>query len=359
MSERQLIRLSEVKDKPLNWLWKGYLATGTVNNLSGDPGQAKTRLTYNLAADITNGQPLPGCLEASAPAGVIILQGEDAVETMVKPALVAAGADLNRIFVYDPKKFGGQPLLLPKDIPLVEHAVADIEAKLLVIDPVSVFFEGLNSETSVRQALKPVADFADEAGIGVLIIRHLRKTSSGNPLYSGTGSIAWIAAARSELRCINDPTNSDPHRHLLVQVKTNLVSAPTLAYRTVMTGDQVTVEWLGTSGFSVKDLLGAQYENGTALWEAAEVLYLIVRHGPVPAEDVLRRARRDGVARRTLYRAKCFLRVKSERKSAHVGSYWCWRLPDEPNPAVTYLTEKYAALDAAESDSNGKTLAML
>lgn len=69
---------------------------------------------------------MPGCSEGSPPAGVVLLQGEDAVDSVVKPALASAGADLDRIFTYDRKDFVEQPLVLPKDLSLVGQAAAEV-----------------------------------------------------------------------------------------------------------------------------------------------------------------------------------------------------------------------------------------
>lgn len=267
-AERQLVRLSEVEEKPLEWVWPGFIPAGTLTNFSGDPAQGKSRVAYDLTSRITTGQPMPGCTEPSAPAGVVLLQGEDAVGSMVKPTLASVGADLTKVSVHDPKQFAGQPLSLPNDLDVIEHAVALVNAKLVVVDPVSVFIDcNANNELSVRKALKPLAEFAENEGLGILLVRHLSKANAGNPLYQATGSIAWTAAARSEIRAINDPTSSDQHRHVLVQIKTNLNSAPSLSYRTVLVGEHVGVEWLGTSGITVKDLVRGQGEDGTKLWE--------------------------------------------------------------------------------------------
>ena len=119
----------------------------------------------HVTARITTGQPMPGCSEDRPPAGVVLLQGEDTVDTMVKPALVAAGADLDRIVVYDPKKFTGQPFALPDDLKLVEEAAADVQAKLLVIDPVLVFFScNANSDQSVRKPAEAVGRVCGKPG---------------------------------------------------------------------------------------------------------------------------------------------------------------------------------------------------
>lgn len=351
--ERRLVRLSQVQPKPLKWIWPGYIPVGAIVDFSGDPGAGKSRVAYDLTARVTTGQPMPCCAETALPAGVVLLQGEDVVESVVRPALASAGADLSRIFTYRPKDFADQPLTLPDDLALIKEAAAEVQAKLLVIDPVTVFVScNFNSDRSVRKALQPLTEFAADKGLAILLVRHLNKSNLANPLYQASGSIGWIAAARTAIRAINDPTSNEQHRHLLVQIKTNLPGAATLAYRTVMVGDQVAVEWLGTSGLTVKDLVRGDHEDAGKLWEAMEILFLILREEPRAAREVIGRAREEGVAKRTLDRAKCMLRIKSERKKSSWHWHWIWRLPDEDNQVIQYLRDKYDALDSAAQEEN-------
>lgn len=88
-------------------------------------------------------------------------------------------------------------------------------------------------------------------------------------------------------------------------------------------------------------------------------MYLILRHEPVAAKDAIWKARREGIARRTLDRAKQVLRVKSERKASNWSWQWQWRLPDEVNQVLHYFQQKYAALDAEsqEEDEDAEALA--
>lgn len=65
---------------------------------------------------------------------------------------------------------------------------------------------------------------------------------------------------------------------------------------------------------------------------AAEVfLHKLLRHGPVRAQDVLAEAKKIGIARRTLYRAKATLGVDSIREGQtgrQGGGTWAWQLGD-------------------------------
>lgn len=46
----QLIRMSEVKLQPVDWLWYPYLPFGKLAMIQGDPGEGKTTLALRLAA---------------------------------------------------------------------------------------------------------------------------------------------------------------------------------------------------------------------------------------------------------------------------------------------------------------------
>jgi AAA domain len=329
----------------------GVCALGEITDLCGDPAQGKSRVSYDLITRVTTGQPMPNSTTSSPPAGVILLQAEDSVGATVKPTLKAAGADIDRVFVYDPGKFKGKPLTLPDDMDLVKDAVNTVKAKLLVIDPTAAFFDcNPSSGQSVRKALRPLVELAESKNLAVLLISHMNKGNNGNPLYRASGSIQWVATVRSALRVIGDPVSTDLHAHILVQVKTNLPSAPSLSYRTVMVQGNIQVEWLGTSSFAARDLSDAN-DDQSRLYEGMEILYLILRNGPRISREVYEKAKEEGAARRTIERAKKALRVKSGRKKSSHYWWWEWRLPDEENEILTHLHQKYDALDDATNNA--------
>lgn len=342
--ERRLVRLTEVKEKTQEWVWAGRIPVGAITDLSGDPAQAKSRITYDLAARVTRGRPMPGEAAGRPPAGVVLLQAEDDAAATVRPTLQAMDADLGRVFVCDPAALAGKPLALPEDLKLVKDAAAAVKAKLVVVDPATgVFNCNPNSDRSVRDALRPMADFAADQKLAVVVVRHLHKGGGRNLLYQGAGSIAWVAAARCGLLATADPGSSDPHRHLLVQAKTNLTGAKTMAYRTVLVGGgQVGVEWLGEVALTARDLAGGADPEHSKLREAVEVLYLVLAKKEMGASDVQKKARESGVAFRTLERAKAVLGVVSERKqySPHWWE-WVWRLPDVDTPMLAQVKAKY------------------
>jgi hypothetical protein len=166
--DRRLIRMSEVRPQPQLWLWPGRIPLGAITVLEGDPGQGKSVVSFDIAGRLTAGRPMPLCDAAAAPAGVVLLQGEDDLAAVVRPRLEAAGADLSRVIAFDKAGSAGRPLVLPDDLPLIEKAAAAVQARLVVIDPLPSFVQGLSSDQGARQALGPLTAFAERTGVAVL-----------------------------------------------------------------------------------------------------------------------------------------------------------------------------------------------
>ncbi len=331
--ERRLTSATEVTKLPIGWCWPGRIPLQSITILDGDPGSGKSAVTYDLAARITSGRPMPACSEAMPPGGVVLLQAEDSLAGTVVPNLQTAGADLTRVRLYDNDRFADRPFTLPGDLPLVEAAVTDVHAKLVVIDPLAAFIEtNAKSDVAIRRVLGPLAAFAERHDLAVVLVRHLTKAAARNSLHVGVGSIGIIAAARSALVVGHDPSSDNKHQHILALNKSNLADAESLCYRTIKHSDaSIAVEWLGSSKFSAADITAAEAkaEEQTALREAMQVLYSILADGGVSANEVVRVARAACVTERTLKRAKKELRVKSTKKGSGQGSEWFWSLPDD------------------------------
>jgi hypothetical protein len=225
--DRRLIRATEVTKRPLRWLWPGRIPLAAITILEGDPSHGKSAITYDLTARLTSGRPMPDCEEGIPPSGAALLQAEDSLSATVVPNLQSAGADLEKVALFDKDRFLGDPLTVPTDIPLIEEAVQQFAARLIVIDPLTAFLTtDVNGDVAMRRFLGPLVALAERWDLAVLLVRHLRKSSTGNCLYAGSGSMAIIAAARSGLVVGHDPGSDDKYQHVLAVNKANLGDAP-------------------------------------------------------------------------------------------------------------------------------------
>src|SRR4051812_44819998 len=91
-----LVRASDLKAEPIDWLWRGYLACGKLHIIAGAPGAGKTTIALSFAAILTSGGRWPVGTRAR-PGNVLIWSGEDDAKDTLLPRLIAMGADTNRV----------------------------------------------------------------------------------------------------------------------------------------------------------------------------------------------------------------------------------------------------------------------
>src|SRR5205807_1116015 len=87
-----------------------------------------------------------------------------------------------------------------------------------------------HKDQHVRTVLAPVARLAEETQSAIIGVTHLNKGQGVDVMLRASGSIAFIAAARSYL--VVGPAPGDESTHVLAQGKSNLgKKAPSLRYR--------------------------------------------------------------------------------------------------------------------------------
>lgn len=325
--------MSEVKPERVSWLWPGRIPFGKLTILDGDPGLGKSTLMLDIAARLSTGQELPGGTK-HPPMGTIILMVEDGLADTVAPRLMNGRADLTRIISLDSvtdEEGNNQLPSLPSCITDLANLAPAVEARLIIIDPIMSYLGEKTSskdDQSVRRALTPLASFAEETGIAVVVLRHFNKSSKLDVIYRGQGSIGFIGIARSGLVVGRDP--DDPARSVLASSKSNLGPIPpSLSYRlTNCDNGAARVEWEGVSSHSAQTLTDQPQDDGerTALDEALDFLRDILANGPTMTTAIQKSAREAGIAWDTVRRAQRRLRI-SPQKAREQDGHWTWALP--------------------------------
>ena len=149
-----------------------------------------------LAAACTNQKFLPE-MEPFEPFNMIFQTAEDGLGDTVKPRLLSAEANLDRVLVIDDAE---NPLTLADD--RIEKAIRENNAKLMIIDPLQAFLGAnvdMNRANEVRPIFRKLADIAQATGCAVVMIGHLNKASGAQSTYRGLGSIDITAVVRSLL----------------------------------------------------------------------------------------------------------------------------------------------------------------
>ena len=297
------------------------MALGSLTLLAGREGIGKSTISYTLVAWIARGT-MKGRFYGE-PRSVLVAATEDSWKHTIVPRLMAAGADLAKVFQIEVKTeegFDGQ-LNLPVDLNALYERVRQTDAVLLILDPLlSRLDASLDShkDADVRIALEPLTAFADRAGIAVLGIIHVNKSNSGDALNSIMGSRAFGAVARAVLMAVRNPEDGTLTFGL---AKNNLGPKDQTAYHYRIVGERVAetpdgdvwtgkVDWLGDADRSVDEVVQAISEGSggttSATGEASVWLdeYLQANNGEKESRIIVEEARREGHSSSALRRAR-------------------------------------------------------
>lgn len=339
----QLTPASAIKPRPVRWLWDGRIAIGTLALLAGREGIGKSTLAYWLVAQITRGK-LPGEMFGK-PRAVLIAATEDSWEHTIVPRLIAARADLDKVFRVAVRSadevYVGMNVI--KDLKLLEQAAVQVDAGLLLLDPLMSRLgdQDTHKDSEVRTALEPIVDVADRVGLSVLGLIHHNKSGSTDPLQLIMGSKAFTAVARSVHTVVIDPDDEEEERKLFGTPKNNLGRAnlPTLSFTivsaavdtdegTAWTGRLVWGAEVSESISAVMERSGTENTDRTALKEAAEWLHdFLSMTGVVGSARVKDEGRKAGHSESALKRARH--RIKVETRSEGFPRTTFWYLPGE------------------------------
>ena len=172
----EIIRMSEVDTQTVECLWEPSIPFGKVTIVQGNPGEGKTTFALRLAAACTNRKPFPH-MAAHEPFNVIYQTAEDGLGDTIKPRLMEAEADLDRVLVIDESKQG-----LSLSDERIERAIRQTGARLIILDPIQAYMgekTDMNRANEVRPMFRRLADVAERTGCAVILIGHLNKAPEG------------------------------------------------------------------------------------------------------------------------------------------------------------------------------------
>jgi hypothetical protein len=326
---------ARVRREQVEWLEAGRIPLRMVTVLAGVGGLGKSQFACLLAAQ--------------NPGVTLIATAEDSPSTTVRPRLEAVQADLERVRFVSIKTAEGieDGTAIPDDMDELERLVAEVEARLVVVDPLVAHLPmhiDSHKDQSVRRALAPLYRLAETQNCAVVALLHLNKAQGLAPLMRLGGSGAFGNAARSVLLLDRDPDDSEGEegdQRVLAHIKCNVAPlAPSLVYavKPILLSatdsdpevETSRLELIGESPHNGRALLeSASDDERTALEEAVEFLTAELVDGERhPAAEMFKAARRHGISDRTLKRAR--KRIGAETAKAGFGGGWEWWLTKGP-----------------------------
>jgi hypothetical protein len=295
----KIIRMSDVELTPVEWLWKPYLPFGKLSVLQGNPGEGKTYFAMHLAAACTNGKLLPN-MERMEPFNVIYQTAEDGLGDTVKPRLIEAGADLDRVLVIDDSE-----VQLTLSDERIEKAIVENNARLVIIDPIQAYLGAdvdMNRANEVRPIFMRLGQVAQRTGCAILLIGHLNKAAGMQSLQRGLGSIDIAAAVRSVM--FIGKLKHDPTMRILTHEKSSL--APPGASLAFSLGDEGGFRWVGEYDITADEMLsGIEPQRETKTQQAKDLICALLAGGKQAlSEDIDKAALERGIPGRTVRDAK-------------------------------------------------------
>ncbi len=195
------VPVAEVHMRSISFLEKPLWQRSAFQLFAGPKGAGKGTYLAGFAARLSR-----------AGHAVLFVTSEDSVAIDLGPRLVAAGADVSRVFTVQ------EHVRLPDDVDELRRLAGEVgDLALLVIDPVAnhVGDRNSNNDAEVRDAIAPLNKLADELDCLIIGIRHPGKDRSRGAVGSILGSTAWVDTPRAVVMVVADDEDPDI-RHIQV-----------------------------------------------------------------------------------------------------------------------------------------------
>lgn len=308
---------SAIKQKKVEWLWYPYIPYGKLTLLQGDPGEGKSTFIINISALLTKGRPMPDGYPVLTPQTVIYQCAEDNMADTVKPRLVAAGADCEKVaYIID------EADRLTLDDNRIEQAILKTQARLLILDPLQAFMPqdgDMQSASRMRGILGKLSMLASKYNCAVILIGHMNKGTAGNSIYRSLGSIDIAAIARSVLMIKRDDINAQVR--YMIPIKSSL--APEGVAIAFSLGGANGFQWIGPCAINSVNTDEYPVLKNSKKADVADFLIEMLKENDVLSADILSEMNQLGVSRRTVFYVKKEVGIQAYR----ANNAWYWRLP--------------------------------
>lgn len=204
-----LVPFQDMEPEPYEWYEPNMVPKRGVVILAGEPGAGKSTLVCYLLAQATGGSWKRGGIGTC-----LYLAGtEDSLKDVVKPRLIAAKADVSRIYTVEVEVRGkdddesyNRKAVFNQDLLALRRTVREHNVKMIAMDPANTFLgidEERHSYSEIRATLEKVIRFAEEEDLLVVLIKHFKKNQSMGPRLDAMsrlfGSAAWGEVVRHML----------------------------------------------------------------------------------------------------------------------------------------------------------------
>lgn len=337
--EYRLVSPGDVETRELAFLWYPWLRPG-LNIIAGYGGSRKSTFAAYVAAQATKGKLTDQHGNQCKPTHVLYIhQGEDDVNSVLAPRLLAQGCDPEYTHLLQISVTGmfGTETTVPasaQDLEAIKRMAMALKPGLVIIDPLALLVNGdINSAQDVQPVLVACNELAALTdGAAILGLHHWNKNGGF------TGSQKFQDTARSFMEIAIDPT--DDTASILTLTKANNSGKPSTRLTAALadwtnkdgtTSKVQIISHMEATNMTVEDLRAIR-ANGDDAEDLNEIdtwclTYLRTHNGKALSTEVYEAGHKAGYSRDQLKRAGRRNKNIDVRKDAHVlQGRWCWTL---------------------------------
>ena len=307
---------SEIEPRTTGWIFPGWIPAGKVSLLTGETGVGKSLVALDIAARISNGNPMPFDNRRRDPAAVMVFAAHDSLSETIRPSLEASGANTSLVHLFPG---GGQDKL--SDAPLMNALIRKLQPALVIVDPVSAYTfphpEGDRSHSSLM--VPHLASIAENTGAALLLVSAENRISGrGRPRLQNR---TLAAQARSIITITWD---AQPENRLMLHTKSILAeAAQTLRFKVKANGCCAAVDWLEVAEFvNAETAHACEPGEETSLTLARRFLFKSLQHGRIETVALIALAKQQGISERTLQRARGLITTSTKTGSWDTNGPW-------------------------------------
>lgn len=317
MTEKEILNFeTDITEKSVKWLWYPYIPLGKITIMQGNSGIGKTMLALNIAAALSNGDPLPGDTQPREPINIIYNTAEDGLGDTIKPRLRSAGADLTRINTINERV---NTVTMTDE--RLERSVCELSAKLLILDPIQAYLGAkidMNKANEVRPIFAQLGRVAEDNECAIVLIGHQGKNQMYSELQSLLGSTDQVAAARSVLTVTKHSNNKA--LSIINHTKSSLsAKGKSLTFSIDENGKIVWGDFVDITSNDDSE------EKLTKRDFAKDFLRELLAGGAKSANKIYSAANEKQISDKTLQRSKKELGIISYSE----GGMWFWKLSEK------------------------------
>ena len=317
----KMVRMDDVEEEEIKWLYCPYIPRGKVTLCSAHPGSGKTWVMCYAVACVSVGKQFFDISPFdSKPENAMYITAEDGLGDTRKRRLRACGADMTKVYsIRDPNAE------MTFENPKLEEIIKEVKPALLVMDPMQAYIGAnveMNAANKTRPVLTRLVSLAERYNMAIVLVCHLNKNEKGSSITRTIGSMDIPGIARSAIAIGNVP-NEEIQKFMSHEKSSNAPRGKTKLFHIDPDNGGIVID--GESNLSMDEynsLRNSNHRKSTDI-EAAKLFLLDqIPDGKRLASELRNLGEANGFSYDTLNRARSELNIESKKDGFGGPCYW-------------------------------------